>query len=300
MITSPPHGWLILDKPLSITSAKAVAAVKKKFNLNKIGHGGTLDPLASGILPLGLGEATKAFQYVVAVEKTYHFTAYWGKATSTDDLEGDIIAESADRPTLDHVRAILPKFTGHIMQRPPHFSAIKVNGKRAYKEAREGKKPEIPAREVHVLDLNILSHDESSTTFNVRCGKGTYVRSLARDMGEALGCFGHVSMLRRVSVGKFTEKAAISLDALIEMEYETALSHLKPVEWALDDIPAVSLDVQEEKRLRHGQPARPMQAASAFKHAPILRCHRQSDGTLIAFASPIGGLVKSQRTLNIE
>ena len=292
------NGWLILDKPLHVTSAKAVAEVKRVLGCDKIGHGGTLDPLASGVLPLGIGEATKAFQYVVAERKSYRFTAKWGEATSTDDMEGEVISRSDVRPDEASIRRILPEFTGAIMQRPPNFSAIKVKGKRAYAEAREGKVVEIPAREVQVYRVELEEVTEEHATFFVECGKGTYIRSIARDMGERLGCYAHVTFLRRLSVGKFTENAAISLDDLQKMGYEAALSHLQSVEWALDDIPAISLSAEEEKRLRHGQPARPLQAAIMFKHEPLLRCHRQQTGELIAFVTPRGGLVKSQRILN--
>jgi tRNA pseudouridine55 synthase len=210
----PVSGWLVLDKPLGMGSTEAVSKVKWLFKAEKAGHAGTLDPLASGILPIALGEATKTVPYVMDGTKVYRFTAKWGAETATDDAEGEVLKSSDARPTRDQVGAILSGYTGTIMQKPPAFSAIKIDGERAYDLAREGEAVDIPAREVEIDSLKILSHEDGCTTFEVECGKGTYVRSLARDMGRELGCFGHVSDLRRTVVDPFDEEDAVSLDEL--------------------------------------------------------------------------------------
>lgn len=294
------HGWLVVDKPEGITSAGVVSKVKKLLKPAKIGHGGTLDPMATGILPLALGEATKAFHYVAMQEKVYSFTVKWGEATSTDDSEGEITHACDIRPGEDEIRQLLPKFIGTILQRPPNVSAIKVDGQRAYKRAREGQKIDIPLRPVDVFSLELVEIlDESRASFRVRCGKGTYVRSLARDMGEALGCYGHICRLRRELVGKFTQKQAISLDSLKEIDYETALAAIKPIDMVLDDIPAISLEPQQVKRLIHGQVATPLQAGIRFRESPVVRCYRAEDGALFALGKPVGSMIQAIRVLNV-
>ncbi len=236
-------GWLILDKPIGITSTQAVAAVKRLFDAQKAGHGGTLDPLATGILPIALGEATKTVPFVMDGAKTYRFTLKFGESRATDDAEGAVTGTSDRRPTDAEIRAALPHFIGEIDQIPPIFSAIKVDGERAYDLARQGEAVELAARKVRIDDFRLverLGPDEA--VFEVRSGKGAYMRALARDLALHLGSLGHVSALRRLSVGAFTEAGAISLDALRALGHiPAAFEHILPIETALDDIPALAL-----------------------------------------------------------
>ncbi|MER9336667.1 tRNA pseudouridine(55) synthase TruB [Mesorhizobium sp. M0293] len=210
----PISGWLILDKPVGMGSTEAVSKIKWLFQAEKAGHAGTLDPLASGMLPIALGEATKTVPYVQDGAKIYRFTVAWGQERSTDDLEGPVTKESDLRPSEAEVLAFLPKYTGVIMQTPPQFSAIKIAGERAYDLARDGATVDIPPREVEIGRLDIVGHNADHTVFEVECGKGTYVRSLARDMGRDLGCFGHISELRRVEVEPFTPEDFVTIAEL--------------------------------------------------------------------------------------
>ncbi|MER9136794.1 tRNA pseudouridine(55) synthase TruB [Mesorhizobium sp. M0830] len=210
----PISGWLILDKPVGMGSTEAVSKIKWLFQAEKAGHAGTLDPLASGMLPIALGEATKTVPYVQDGAKIYRFTVAWGQERSTDDLEGPVTKESDLRPSEAEVKALLPKYTGVIMQTPPQFSAIKIAGERAYDLARDGATIDIPPREVEIGRLDIVGHSADHTVFEVECGKGTYVRSLARDMGRDLGCFGHISELRRVEVEPFTPEDFVTIAEL--------------------------------------------------------------------------------------
>ncbi|OYR19775.1 tRNA pseudouridine(55) synthase TruB [Brucella thiophenivorans] len=213
----PVSGWVIFDKPKGMGSTEAVSKIKWLFNAEKAGHAGTLDPLASGMLPIALGEATKTVPYVMDGTKVYRFTVTWGEERSTDDLEGVATKNSDNRPSRADVEALLPNYTGVISQIPPQFSAIKIGGERAYDLAREGETVVIPAREVEIDRLEIIEFpDESRTEFEVECSKGTYVRSLARDMGRDLGCFGHISDLRRIEVAPFTDEDMVTLAALEE------------------------------------------------------------------------------------
>ncbi len=247
-------GWINLDKPLEITSTQAVGKIRRLMNAQKVGHAGTLDPLATGVLPIALGEATKTIPYAQDADKTYEFTASWGQQRSTDDAEGEIIAQSDSRPDEEEITSLLPQFIGEIEQTPPQFSAIKINGERAYDLARDGQKVEIKTRLVNIHSLKILKHADDSTTFEVQCGKGTYVRSIARDLGQLLGCYGYVSMLRRTRVGIFTAKSAISLDKLETLDYKSARSDgLLPLQTVLDDIPALILTMEETANLRNGR-----------------------------------------------
>jgi tRNA pseudouridine55 synthase len=211
----PVSGWVILDKPVGMGSTEAVSKIKWLFQADKAGHAGTLDPLASGMLPIALGEATKTVPYVQDGAKVYRFTVAWGEERSTDDLEGPVTKSSDKRPSEAEIRAVMPNYTGVIMQTPPQFSAIKIGGERAYDLAREGETVEIPAREVEIgrLDLVEMTAD-GGTLFEIECGKGTYVRSLARDMGRDLGCFGHIADLRRTEVDPFTAEDLVRLEAL--------------------------------------------------------------------------------------
>ena len=210
----PVSGWVVLDKPVGMGSTEAVSKVKWLFQAEKAGHAGTLDPLASGMLPIALGEATKTVPYVQDGAKVYRFTVAWGEERSTDDLEGPATNSSDRRPAEAEVRALLPKYTGVIMQTPPQFSAIKIAGERAYDLARDGETVDIPAREIEIGRLDILEHGADRTVFEVECGKGTYVRSLARDMGRDLGCFGHIAELRRVEVEPFTAEDFVTVAEL--------------------------------------------------------------------------------------
>ena len=257
---NPVHGWVILDKPEELSSSRAVGIVRRVFNAAKAGHGGTLDPLATGILPIALGEATKTVSFAMHGAKSYEFTLQFGSQTSTDDREGEVIATSDNRPERAAIEAALPGFTGEIDQRPPIFSAIKVDGRRAYDIARKAvadgldSLPELESRPVVVDRLELRDADAGSATFFVACGKGTYIRSLARDLAVALGTVGHVSRLRRLSVGPFDESDAISLAFLEKLEHSAAaFEHLKPVTSALDDIPALPVSAGEAAKLRHGQ-----------------------------------------------
>lgn len=247
-------GWVNLNKPAGMTSNDALMILKRALGFPKIGHAGTLDPLASGVLPIALGEATKLVSYMMEDDKVYLFAVTWGEQRTTDDAEGEVMVASDVRPTEDQIKSILPQFTGTIMQKPPTFSAIKIAGQRAYDLARAGKEFEIEARPIEVYELSLVSHTESSATFRAVCGKGTYVRSLARDMARKLGTYGYVSLLVREAVGPFSLESSISLDILGENADKSALeSAVLPVETVLDDIPVLSVSDQEAVRLKNGQ-----------------------------------------------
>jgi tRNA pseudouridine55 synthase len=252
---TPIHGWLVLDKPLGLTSTQALAKARRLLNAEKAGHGGTLDPLASGVLPIAFGEATKTVSFAMDGTKVYRFTVAWGEQRTTDDAEGEVIARSAVRPTREAISAALPAFEGFIQQIPPQFSALKVDGERAYDIAREGDVVDLEPRTVRIDRYELTDiPDPDHATFEVTCGKGTYVRALARDLAETLGTVGYVSALRRLSVGQFTLDRAISLDELAAMDDNAALQDLLlPLATALDDIPALALTEAEAHRMRHGQ-----------------------------------------------
>ncbi len=252
---NPVHGWVVLDKPFGLTSTQAVSRVRRIYSSQKAGHAGTLDPLATGILPIALGEATKTVPYLVDSRKAYRFTVKWGEATTTDDTEGDIVEASTARPDTVSIEKVLEHFTGDIAQVPPAFSAIKVNGERSYDLARAGKKVELEPRIITIHEARLLNViDKNHAAFEVVCGKGAYVRALARDIARALGTVGHATALRRIAVGPFAEVHSIPLDKLEELGHSgAASSHLKPVETALDDIPALAITGSEANRLRHGQ-----------------------------------------------
>jgi tRNA pseudouridine55 synthase len=252
------NGWLILDKPLGMSSATAVARVRRLFSAAKAGHAGTLDPLATGVLPIALGEATKTVSLIMDGWKTYRFTVGWGSQTTTDDGEGIVTAQSAIRPALEDVKAQLPRFIGRIDQVPPSFSAIRVEGVRAYARARQGGPVSLASRSVMVEALELLEARPDEADFELRCGKGTYVRAIARDLGLALGCFGHVTALRRTATGPFTEADMISLEKLEKFSHNDAgrkamMTVIRPLRTALDDIPALALSEAESARLRQGQ-----------------------------------------------
>ena len=272
----PVHGWVNLDKPVGVSSAKAVAIVRRVFNAAKAGHGGTLDPLASGVLPIALGEATKTVAFAMGSHKSYEFTLAWGVETSTDDAEGTVTQTSEKRPSEAEVMAILPQFTGHIEQVPPAYSAIKVDGQRAYKLARKADTgDDVPAvklapRPIFIETCRLLSHNESEARLYVACGKGAYIRSLARDIGRAVGSAAHVTSLRRVSVGRFHADQAISLDFLENLEHSApAFEHLHPVVSALDDIPALPISGDEASLLRHGQTLGALSQSAQMRFADL-------------------------------
>ena len=251
----PVHGWLILDKPQGLTSTQALGRTRRFLGGKKAGHGGTLDPLATGILPLAFGEATKLIPHVMDGEKEYAFTVRWGEARDTEDAEGQITATSPNRPSADTIRHALPHFIGEIDQIPPAYSAIKIQGERAYDIARAGGTPEMVARKVQVYGLELTGlPDDDHASFRVQCGKGTYVRSLARDLAVKLGTYGHITALRRLRVGRFTLDSAISLEKLEELSHKgLALTALLALRAALDDIPGLTLTASEAQRLRAGQ-----------------------------------------------
>ena len=251
----PVHGWLVLDKPLDMTSTQAVGKCRWLFNARKAGHAGTLDPLASGVLPIAFGEATKTVPFAQEGDKTYRFTLRWGSSTTTQDAEGEVVATSDVRPTRAQIEAALPAFIGEIDQVPPKFSAIKVDGERAYDLARSGEAVELEARTVRIDALRLLdAPDEDLAVFEMVCGKGAYVRSVARDLAQALGAEGHVAALRRTRVGPFNAQEAVELAVLEDLVHKArALEQLLPVETALDDIPALAVTADEAFQLRQGR-----------------------------------------------
>ena len=249
-------GWVVLDKPVGLGSTPAVSRVRRLFGAQKAGHGGTLDPLASGVLPIALGEATKTVPFVMDGRKEYRFTLRFGEGRSTEDSEGEVTATSEARPADAAIRAALAAFVGEIVQTPPAFSALKIDGQRAYDLARAGEAVEMKPRRVSIDRLEFLVRpDTDHADFVVACGKGTYIRSLGRDLAIALGTVGHLSALRRTVAGPFREEAAISLPKLEALGHIPALfGALAPVATALDDIPALALTEAQADRLRQGQP----------------------------------------------
>lgn len=300
----PVHGWLVVDKPVGPTSTRVVGRVRRVLDAQKVGHGGTLDPMASGLLPIALGEATKTVSYVMDAEKTYRFTVRWGQATDSDDAEGRVTEESPHRPDEAEIRAVLPDFTGRLSQVPPAFSAVKVSGRRAYDLARSQVPFELGARDVVIARLALLDcPDRDHAVFEAVCGKGAYMRALARDLGAALGTLGHITALRRTRVGPFEESDAISLDTLESLGHSAAaFEHLHPVGAALDDIPALSLTESEANRLRCGQ------AVSLLARADRERIRHLSQGavvcamaadTPVALARYEAGEIRPIRVLNL-
>ena len=299
----PVHGWLVVDKPIGVTSTVAVGIAKRLFNAAKAGHAGTLDPLASGVLPIAFGEATKTVPFIVDGAKGYRFTVRWGAETDSDDVEGEVLKISDKRPSREDIEAVLGEFQGALQQIPPAYSAIKVEGARAYDLAREGEEFEIPAREVIVHELEIAElPDADHCTFEAKCGKGTYVRALARDIGRVLGCLGHVCALRRTRVGPFRDCETISLDKLKEISHSAAgreglLQHLKPVETALDDIPALAISGDDAARLKRGQAV-----LLRGRDAPILKgpVYATSRGMLVALGEVKQGELRPKRVFNLQ
>jgi tRNA pseudouridine55 synthase len=297
-------GWVILDKPAGITSTAAVAAVKRLFDAQKAGHGGTLDPLATGILPIALGEATKTVPFVMDGEKLYRFTLKFGEARATDDAEGEVTARSDRIPSDAEIVAALPGFRGEIEQVPPDYSAIKIAGERAYDLARDGQEFELQSRKVQIHDLQLVERPTAdAAVFEVRCGKGTYMRALARDLARVLGTVGHVAALRRLAVGPFTEAGAISLDPLKALGHSpAAFRHVLPIETALDDIPALALTATEAVRLRSGQPVGLLHRQDRDRirgFAPGGMVCAMSEGRLVALTRFEAGELVPVRVMNL-
>ena len=249
-----PHGWLVIDKPPGLSSSRVVELIRRSTG-TKVGHAGTLDPLATGVLPIAIGEATKTTSYVMAGRKRYRFRIRWGVARTTDDLEGEIIGECASRPSREAIDATLPHFTGTILQSPPAYSAIKVSGRRAYALSRRNAPPSLPPRPVEVVELRLIAiPDPDHADCEALVGKGAYIRALARDIGAGLGTVAHIAELRRLSVGCFTEAQAITLDSVSEHGHISGdCQYLLPIETALDGIPALALTEDEAGRLRNGR-----------------------------------------------
>lgn len=332
---NPINGWVILDKPIDLNSTTAVAIVRRLFKAQKAGHAGTLDPLATGVLPIALGEATKTVQYVMEGGKNYRFTVKWGEETQTDDLEGKVTSSSQNRPTVQEIKNCLQNFTGTIQQTPPAYSAIKINGERAYKLARAGQTVAMKARDVQIYDLTLRpGDDENEAEFEAHCGKGTYIRSLGRDLGRELGCLGHITKLRRISSGPFTQAMSISLEKLQELSHSadarealqyqsdhsllpqadieankphdielqqhvhpSMLQHLYPIETALDDIPALAINEMQATQIRVGQ-----SVTITGREAPIIKgpAYTMVGSKIVAMGSVSQGIFKPSRVFNLD
>ena len=273
----PLDGWLIIDKPPGLTSTDVVNRVRRAFDARKAGHGGTLDPLATGVLPIAFGAATKTVPYVMDGTKLYRFTLRFGEARDTDDADGKVTGRSAARPTDDAIRSVLPRFRGDIMQVPPTFSAVKVAGERAYDMARDGRPPTLEPRPARVSRFELVGRvDPDSAVFEVASGKGVYMRSLARDIALACGTLGHIVALRRLRVGPFAESQAVPLADTLAADTATP-DLLLPVATALADIPALRVTEAEVGGLRYGQP---------ISLVTLM-------GRIPADADPAGGLVRA-------
>ncbi len=299
---TPVHGWLILDKPQSMTSTHALNKVKRLFDAEKAGHAGTLDPLATGVLPIAFGEATKTIPHVMDSAKGYRFLVRWGGETDTDDAEGQVVKESPERPTREAIEALLPQFRGTIMQTPPRYSAIKIGGERAYDLARDGEEFDIAPRPVEITRLDVVEQaDPDTCLLEAECGKGTYVRALARDMGRLLGCFGHVAGLRRTRVGPLREIDAISLETLERLSnsadgHEHLKKELRPVETALDGIPALAVSGSDAAELKRGKSII-LRGRDAPIHSGLI--YATSRGMLVALGEVDRGELKPTRVFNL-
>ncbi|WP_295313088.1 tRNA pseudouridine(55) synthase TruB [Roseobacter sp.] len=291
-------GWLVVDKPAGMTSTSVVNKVRWAFDAKKAGHAGTLDPDATGVLAVALGEATKTVPYVTDALKAYEFTVRLGQATNTDDAEGEVIAQSDLRPDDEAIKEALQSFIGDIEQVPPQFSAVKIDGERAYKRARDGEEMEIAARPLYVDSLLLTDRpDADHVTLEMVCGKGGYVRSVARDLGEALGCFGHVRELRRTWSGPFDAAEGLSLQQIDEMAKTPALdAHLKPLEIAFTDLPEVRATPEGAVRLRNGNPGMVMAAGVEYGDT----CWASFDGRAVAVGVYKSGELHPTRVMNIQ
>jgi tRNA pseudouridine55 synthase len=303
------HGWVVVDKPVGITSTAVVAIVRRMFDAQKAGHAGTLDPMASGVLAVALGEATKTVPFAMEAEKTYEFVARWGEARDSDDAEGTVTETSTVRPSREAIEGALSRFVGEIEQVPPSFSAIKVGGERAYDLARDGEPPQLQSRKVLVLEATLLGQPDSDhAEFKMRCGKGAYVRAWVRDLARALGTVGHVSALRRTRIGPFLIEQAIPLEKLQAFGHSpAAFEHLRPISTALDGIPALAVTGSDAVRLRSGNSvlmraglfARIKEEASARDDLQGLTVYLSSaQGEPIALAELSGGELRPFRVFN--
>jgi tRNA pseudouridine55 synthase len=299
-------GWICLDKPYDLTSTHAVSRVRRLFNAQKAGHAGTLDPLATGILPIALGEATKTVPFLVDSDKTYRFTIEWGRTTTTLDREGETTAESDVRPDRAAIEAALPAFVGEISQVPPAYSAIKVDGERAYDLARAGEVVELKARLVNVFAARLTDiPDPDHAEIEIDCGKGTYVRAIVRDLALALGACGHVSALRRTRVGPFTEDRAITLENLEELSHKAGcLEALLPVETALDDIPELAVTAEDAFRLKQGRPIvlvpRQVEALKARLAPGSRTVSAMAEGVMVALCEMRAGRLEPSRVFHLD
>ncbi len=298
---NPINGWVVLDKSIGMTSTQAVGKVRWLFQAQKAGHAGTLDPLATGILPIALGEATKTVPYAVDGQKAYRFTVRWGVETDTDDAEGQVVGRSDMRPTRAAIEALLPSFLGEILQTPPAFSAIKIDGQRAYDLARQGETVKLEARPVQIDRLELVEMpDHDTSVFEAECGRGTYVRAIARDIGRTLGCLGHVIALRRTRVGPFEEAQAVTIDELEEAANREdggveIKSLLRPVESALAELLEVNVSQSDAARLARGQPV-----LLRGRDAPVMNgeAFALSKGMLIALCEIERGELRPLRVFN--
>jgi len=298
-------GWICLDKPYDLTSTHAVGRVRRIFNAQKAGHAGTLDPLATGILPIALGEATKTVAFMMDADKAYRFTIAWGRTTATYDREGDTIAESDVRPSVAEVEAVLPRFVGEISQVPPAYSAIKVDGERSYDLARAGEAVELAARLVTVHSARVAdAPDADHVTLEIECGKGTYVRAICRDLADALGACGHVSELRRTRVGPFSDKTAVTLEVLEDLGHKARqLEALLPVETALDDIPALAVTDEDAFRLKQGRSIvlvpRQVEAVKARLKPGSRTVSAMAGGSVVALCEMRAGRLEPARVFHL-
>lgn len=298
-------GWVNLDKPYDLGSTQAVSRVRRIFDAQKAGHAGTLDPLATGVLPIALGEATKTVPFLMDADKAYRFTIAWGRTTATYDREGETLSTSDVRPSPDQVEAALPRFVGEILQIPPAFSAIKVDGERAYDLARAGETVELAARPVIIHSARVAGvPDPDHVTIEVECGKGTYVRAIVRDVAEMLGACGHVSELRRTRVGAFTEENAVALDILEDLGHKARQSEaLLPVETALDDIPALAVTDEDAFRLKQGRSIvlvpRQVESVKARLRPGERTVSAMAGGSVVALCEMRAGRLEPSRVFNL-
>jgi tRNA pseudouridine55 synthase len=305
----PVHGWVILDKPAGMGSTQAVAAVRRIFDAQKAGHAGTLDPMATGILAIALGEATKTVPFAMDADKTYRFTARWGEGRDSDDAEGRVTGTSDVRPTAEAIESMLPRFTGVLSQVPPAYSAVRVGGSRAYDLARDGETVALEAREVEVFEARLLNAVQDSAEFEITCGKGTYVRSWVRDIAQALGTLGHVTALRRTRLGGWEEKDAVTLETLTPfMHSPAAFGYLKPLATALDGIPALAVSGSDTVRIRSGNPilirsslyARMKDGFGEGDLTGQAVYLKEEDGSPVALAEIAGGELRPFRVFNFS
>lgn len=293
---NPVNGWVILDKPAGLGSTTAVSIVKRIFNAQKAGHAGTLDPAASGVLPVALGEATKTIPYVTDGEKTYAFTVRFGQATDTDDAEGQVIAKTDKIPSEKGILSVIPLFCGEIEQVPPKYSAVHINGRRAYDLVRENKEVVLQPRRIRIEELKLLHFSKDGTAgFQVRCSKGTYVRSLARDLAEKLDSLGYVTALRRLKCAKFSDQNAFSLEYLRSIEHSSNWTGvLLPVETVLDDIPALAVTQAQASKLSNGN-FLPVSDFGCVPDADVFQA--KSDNRLVALVRVQDGMIRPVRLI---